>query len=170
VSTPHLAMKFLLALGDIVIVYVDQKVAREFYVASLKVEPTNQLCYRESPRVQSKEHNKGHSPRSKGLFRDRSHEIKSPRKEHMVVLVNLEPWLNEARIEPGEDLRSLPLRDEEHASHIGTYLKSTDDKLVSQTLIDNVDLFAWTVSDMLGVSPDVITHRVLITSISTKLV
>jgi len=142
VSTPHLAMKFPLALGDIVIIHVDQKVAREFYVASLKVGPTNRLRYRESPHGQSKEHNKGCSPRSKVLFRDQSHEIKSPRKEHMVVLVNLEPWLNEARIEPGEDLRSLPIRDEEHVSHTRTYLKSTDDKLVSQTLIDNVDLFA----------------------------
>jgi len=88
----------------------------------------------------------------------------------MVVLVDLDPWLNEARIEPSEDLRSLPLRDEERATHIRTYLKSTDHKLVSQTLIDNADLFAWTTSDMPEVSLDVITYHVLITSISTKLV
>jgi len=52
------------------------------------------------------------------LFRDWSHKIKSLKKKNTVVLVNLELWLNEAHIEPSEDLRSLPLRDEEHASHI----------------------------------------------------
>jgi len=41
VSTPHLAMKFSSTTGDIVTVHVEQKVARECYVASLKVEPTD---------------------------------------------------------------------------------------------------------------------------------
>ncbi|XP_068475257.1 uncharacterized protein [Phaseolus vulgaris] len=40
VSTPHLAMKFPSVNGDIATVHVDQKIARECYVASLKVEPT----------------------------------------------------------------------------------------------------------------------------------
>jgi len=43
VSTPHLAMKFPFATGDIAIVHVDQKIVRECYVASLKVEPTRRL-------------------------------------------------------------------------------------------------------------------------------
>jgi len=38
-------------------------------------------------------------------------------------------------------------------------LKSYDSKLVSQTLINNADLFAWTTSNMHGVSLDIITHR-----------
>jgi len=37
----------------------------------------------------------------------------------MVALVDLDPQLDEAHIEPGEDLRPLPLRDEEHATHMG---------------------------------------------------
>jgi len=60
----------------------------------------------------------------------------------MVALVDLDPWLDEACIEPDEDLRPLPFRDEEHPTHMGTSLKLDDIKLVSQTLIDNVDLFA----------------------------
>ena len=40
VSTPHLAMKFPSTTSDIVTVHIDQKMARECYVASLKVEPT----------------------------------------------------------------------------------------------------------------------------------
>jgi len=62
-------MKFPSALGDIVIVYVDQKVAREYYVASLKVEPTNRLRYKESPRGQSKEHNKRRYQGPKGCLK-----------------------------------------------------------------------------------------------------
>jgi len=39
VSTPHLAMKFPSASGDVITLHVDQKMAREFYAASLKIEP-----------------------------------------------------------------------------------------------------------------------------------
>ena len=38
VSTPHLAMKFPSSTGNIVTIHVDQKTARECYVASLKVD------------------------------------------------------------------------------------------------------------------------------------
>ena len=41
VSTPHLVMKFASVSGDILTVHVDQKVAQECYVESLRVEP---LC------------------------------------------------------------------------------------------------------------------------------
>jgi len=41
VSTLHLAMKFPSASGNIVTVHVDEKVAEECCVVSLKVEPTN---------------------------------------------------------------------------------------------------------------------------------
>ena len=42
VSTPHLAMKFPSLSGDILTIHVDQKVARECYAESLRVEPTQQ--------------------------------------------------------------------------------------------------------------------------------
>jgi len=80
----------------------------------------------------------------------------------MVTLVDLDPQLNDAHIEPDEDFRLLSLRDEEHAKHIGTSLKPIDDKLVSQILIDNADLFSWIASYMPGVSSDVITYRLSI--------
>ena len=41
-STPHLAMKFPSLSGDILTIHVDQKVARECYAESLRVEPTRQ--------------------------------------------------------------------------------------------------------------------------------
>jgi len=40
VSTPHLAMKFPSDRGSVATVYADQKTARECYVASLKLKPT----------------------------------------------------------------------------------------------------------------------------------
>jgi len=48
----------------------------------------------------------------------------------MVALVDLE-----ARIEPDEDLRPLPLRDDEHKTHFGTSLKPDNNELVSQTFV-----------------------------------
>jgi len=159
-STSLLAMNLPLTVGDIVTVHVDQKIAHECYVASFTVKPINQL-YKASPRRQSTER-KGISSGSRGLTRDRSREIISPRRKLMVALVDLEPRLNETRIEPGEDLHPLPVRDEEHATHIGTSLKTDDNKLVSQTLIDNADLFAWTTLDTPRVSTNIITHRLSI--------
>jgi len=54
ISTPHLAIKFPSASRDILTVHVDQKVAWEFYVASLRVEPTNQdVGYDQSPKQKS---------------------------------------------------------------------------------------------------------------------
>jgi len=76
----------------------------------------------------------------------------------MVALVNLDPRLNDARIELSEDLRPIPLQDDAHSIHMGTSLTSVDRTMVSQTLIKNADLFAWTAFDMSGVSPDIITH------------
>lgn len=61
-------------------------------------------------------------------------------------------------MEADEDLQPLPLRDDEHKTYIGTSLEPNDRKSISTTLVDNVDLFAWTAVDMPGVSPDMITH------------
>jgi len=36
VSTPHLAMKFSVALGDIITIHIDQKLARECYIVHLR--------------------------------------------------------------------------------------------------------------------------------------
>jgi len=156
-STPHISMQFPSAVGDIVTIHVDQKIAHECYVAGLKVERTNRI-YRASPHGRSTGR-KGCSLGSRGSTRDQSQETKSQRREHMIVLVDLDPRLNEDHIEPSKDVCPLPLHDEEHATHIGTSLKPINDKLASQTLIDNVDLFAWTTSYMPGGSPNIITHR-----------
>jgi len=66
---------------DIFTVYVDQKFARECYVASLKVEPTIRL-YRTSPRGQFRK-------RARRSTERLSHDRRT--REHLVALVDLEP-------------------------------------------------------------------------------
>jgi len=41
-------------------------------------------------------------------------------------------------------------------------LTIVDGVMVSQTLIQNADFFTWTVFDMPRVSPDIITHQLLV--------
>jgi len=149
VSTPHLAMKFPSANNDIATIHVDQKIARECYVASLKSEPTRQL-YTVNP--------DGQSPQRRGRSPTRHSEMRTSRR-HMIALVDLDPRMDDPRMEAGEDLHPLPLRDDRHVTHIGTSLKSDDRMAISTTLMKNTDLFAWTATDMHGVDPKVITHK-----------
>jgi len=62
-----------------------------------------------------------------------------------------------------KDLCPVPLRDDEHKMHIRTCLKLDDNILVSQTLIDKADLFAWIITDTPGVNPNIITHCLYVT-------
>ncbi|XP_068483297.1 uncharacterized protein [Phaseolus vulgaris] len=149
VSTPHLAMKFPSANHDIATIHVDQKTARECYVASLKSEPTRRLYTTNTDdRVPQK---RGRSPTR------RSGRHMSRRK--MIALVDLDPRMDDPRMEAGEDLHPFPLRDDRHTTHIGTSLKPDDRIAIGTTLVKNSDLFAWTAADMPGVDPQVITHR-----------
>ena len=155
-------MKFPYALGHIITLYVEQTVVRECYVASLKVKPTNWTRHRDSPHGRSPQRIKEQLQRSRGPNKDQSREQKTPINEHMVALVDLYPWLNDARIKPSKDLHPLLLHHDAHTTYMGTPLTPTDSITASQTLIENVDLFAWTACDMPGVSPKIITHRFLV--------
>jgi len=79
VSTPHLAMKFPSLSGDILTIHVDQKIARECYAESLRVEPTRQKV------VDS------HSPRRKMTGRGRSPRRHVRLTEHAVAMIDLDP-------------------------------------------------------------------------------
>jgi len=77
----------------------------------------------------------------------------------MIALVDLDPRMDDPRMEAGEDLHPFPLRDDRHTTHIGTSLKPDDRMAIGTTLVKNVDMFAWTAADMPSVDPQVITHR-----------
>ena len=50
--------------------------------------------------------------------------LKPKRREHTV---DLDPQINEPRLELGKDLRSVPLQDEKHTMNLGTSLTCQDD-------------------------------------------
>ncbi|XP_068475223.1 uncharacterized protein [Phaseolus vulgaris] len=148
VSTPHLAMKFPSVNGDIATVHVDQKTARECYVASLKVEPTRRLYTTSAERTTER----------RGRSTERHPRGRESRR-HLVALVDLDPRLDDPRMEAGEDLQPIFLRDKDRKTYMGTSLKPDDRETIGKTLTKNADLFAWTAADMPGVKSDVITHR-----------
>ncbi|XP_068484963.1 uncharacterized protein [Phaseolus vulgaris] len=135
--------------GDILTVHVDQKEARECYAESLWVEP---LRTDTSPLRARKSSRKDRSPR-----KDQPREA-----QPTVALVDLDPRATEERLEAREELRRVPLLDEEHSTAVGTVLAAAEAEVMHAALKKNVDMFAWTPADMPGVSPDVITHRLSI--------
>jgi len=80
-------------------------------------------------------------------------------RRQMIALVDLDPRMDDPRMEAGEDLHPFPLHDDCHVTHIGTSLKLDNRMAIGTTLAKNADLFAWTATDMPGVDPKVITHR-----------
>lgn len=129
--------------------HVDQKVVRECYVTSLKVE----LTKRDSSRTSKGRSQEQISTQERRTSRT---ELRPARREHTVALVDLDPWINELTLERGKDIRSVPLQDEKDTTNFRTYLTLVDGKTIHQTLKKNADLFAWAASDMLRVSLEVI--------------
>jgi len=152
VSTPHLAIKFPSASGDILTVHVDQKVLQECYAESLRVKLTQKNTYRDRyPRRKPSRGRK--SPRR---------DAQLVRREYTVTLVDQDPQTVEPRLEAKEELCQVPLLDEEHNTCVGTTIATIEAEMVHQALKRNVDVFAWTTTDMSGVSPKIITHKLLV--------
>ncbi|XP_068503572.1 uncharacterized protein [Phaseolus vulgaris] len=142
VSIPHLTMKFPSPMGDILTVHVDQKGARECYAESLRLEPLRNDV----------------SPKRKSSWKDRaSREAQPMLVEPIVALVDLDPRATEDRLEAREEMRRVPLLDEERNTAVGTAMVAVE--VMHVVLKKNIDLFAWTPSEMPGVSLYIITHR-----------
>ncbi|XP_014506386.1 uncharacterized protein LOC106766145 [Vigna radiata var. radiata] len=128
VSTPHLAMKFPSEEGNICTVKVDQKTARQCYVARLKMIPF--------------------VPPNKA-------------KQPETILVDLDPRTNtNDRFEPQGDVKAFVLgRSEDQTTSIGAGLQPEDERDLTELLRANFKLFAWSVADMPGIHPSVMTHK-----------
>ena len=129
VSTPHLAMKFLSLSGDILTIHVDQKVARECYAKSLRVEPTQQKP------------SSSRSPRRKIAGRGRSPHRYSSQPKKAITMADLDPREVEPRLEAKDELRRAELDGEDRYTSIGTAMAAADADFVHRTLQRNVDLF-----------------------------
>jgi len=86
-------MKFPLPSGDVITLHVDQKMARECYAASLKIEPREE--------------------RERGEKKSFERRERTPRREHMVAVTDLDPRIDDVRVEPGEEVSSVPIKDPE---------------------------------------------------------
>jgi len=99
----------------------------------------------------------------KSSRKNRSPRKDRPRKiEPTVALVDLDPRATEDRLEAREEMRRVPLLNEEHNTAVGTTLAAAEAETMHAALKKNVDMFAWTPTDMSGVIPNVITHRLSI--------
>ena len=133
--TPHLAMKFPSTTRNVIVVHVDQKMAKECYAASLRLKPIKVELEQTSKKVKGKE------------------------VMQSVNVVDLDPRTNEVRIESGEDVAQIHLQDNNHCTKLGISLKEGEINVIREVLIQNADMFAWTVVDMPGGDPEVISHR-----------
>ena len=63
--------------------------------------------------------------------------------------------------EPTETLEDIPLDEDdlEKSIRIGADLEGKIKKDLIRFLRENIDVFAWSHEDMLGIDPSVITHR-----------
>jgi len=82
--------------------------------------------------------------------------------EPTITLVYLDPRATEDRMEAREELRRVPLLDKEHNTVVGTTMAAAEAEIMYVARKKNMDMFAWTPTDMPGVSPDIITHRLSI--------
>nr|KYP74632.1 Retrovirus-related Pol polyprotein from transposon 17.6 [Cajanus cajan] len=78
--------------------------------------------------------------------------------------IDLDPRLGEEeRIEPAEDLVPFQLgRTPEQTTNIGSQLSEANVNRVKCVVRDNRDLFAWTASDMPGIDPKFLCHRLTV--------
>ncbi|XP_017431862.1 uncharacterized protein LOC108339233 [Vigna angularis] len=132
VSTPHLTLKFPSDNGTICTVRSDQRIARECYVAGLKVQPSSS----DPPNRQR-------------------------RRRSEVALTDLDPRTNtDDRMEPMGETRPFSLgRKEEQVTTIGSELEEDKARTIGAELKKNKDLFAWTAADMPGIHPKIMSHR-----------
>jgi len=80
--------------------------------------------------------------------------------ERMVAMEDLNPRLNDERLEPKEETTTVVLgRDEKQCTYVsGSLPEELLNKLIT-VLRNNKDLFVWKPSDIPGIDPEVICHK-----------
>ena len=79
--------------------------------------------------------------------------------EEQMITMNIEE--QQVNVEPMEGLETISL-DEEHAdwiTHIGTKANPSGQNGLILFLRDNLDIFAWSHEDMLGIDPNIMVHQ-----------
>ncbi|XP_072061966.1 uncharacterized protein [Arachis hypogaea] len=142
ISTFHLYVKFQAQNGRIATIHSDRQQARQCYNSSLKRSDTRQ----------------------------KQHEVKAVQtREEVLSLAELDPRGDaQERPQPTDELQKIQLTSKsEQVTYIGQALQGQDRADLIKLLQANSDLFAWTPSDMPGINPDVICHK-LATNLSSQ--
>jgi len=135
VSTPHLAMKFPFPSGNILTIHCNQRLARECYMASLR------------PKLPIQQTNHIERPPGSGIALSGD---------------DLDPRVGwDVRLEPVEETTPLELPNG-HFIKLGTDLESEERDIITPILVGNTNLFAWSTPDLLGVDPQVASHKLSI--------
>jgi len=87
------------------------------------------------------------------------HGKRCPRSKYLVTVTDLDPRLDDIRVEPGEEVCVILLKDDEHSAKIGVSLTDEEKQKMTSLLQANTDMFAWTAADMPGVDPSIIVHK-----------
>ncbi|KAL0401608.1 UNVERIFIED_CONTAM: Transposon Ty3-G Gag-Pol polyprotein [Sesamum latifolium] len=88
---------------------------------------------------------------------DMNHEISDAPDEPLGKTVG------ERRVEAVEELKIIDLfENDEKTTKIGTSMRPSTEEHLIRFLKENQEVFAWTMTDLHGISPDVITHRLSI--------
>jgi len=128
-------MKFPSSSSYIITIHGDQRLAHKCYIASLRPrEPTLTT------------HNIERQPGSDLTLSGEDLDLRIRCNSH---------------IEPVEDTKVLELSPG-RILKLGVGLQRDDHDVIIPTLQDNIDLFAWSVADLLGVDPQVAVHKLSI--------
>ena len=79
-------------------------------------------------------------------------------------MTDLDPRTNtKDRIQPEGETKEIPIgKHPEQVTKIGGALKPEEEELLGAVILENKDLFAWSTADMLGVHPNVMSHKLAI--------
>ncbi|XP_072076442.1 uncharacterized protein [Arachis hypogaea] len=137
VSTVHLCVKFPLQENQVGTIHGDHKEARQCYNISMK-------------------------------FQNRStqqvNNVGLNQKEH--TLAELDPRADFLdRPKPSDDLQKVYFNNNPNKfTYVGTSLNASELQAITTFLQEHADLFAWTPSDMPGIDPHIISHKLAINS------
>jgi len=128
-------MKFPSSSGDILTIHGDQRLAHECYMSNLRLQ---------LPILQT------------------NHIERLPDSDIALSGDDLDPKVGlNARLEPVN--KTIPLElPNGRTINLGTNLQPEQDKILTRTLISNIDLFAWSIVDLPDVDPQVTSHKLSI--------
>ncbi|XP_016177806.1 uncharacterized protein LOC107620104 [Arachis ipaensis] len=138
VSTLHLCVKFQAQDGKIATLYSDRQQARQCYNASLKNIGTRQKNQQEVKAIHS--------------------------TNEVLTLAELDPREDtQERPQLADELQKVPLTSKpEQFTYIGRAFQGQEQLELINVLQDNADLFAWTPTNMPGIDPNIICHKLTI--------